>query len=303
LKAFILHTGWRFKPEVLPYVLYLIEDSSNEQVLNLEPGMPLTIKLAANEPKFCVGFNDSDGRRQPCKDAAIIPRNRVQCQTCSSQEFFSCRAYCLGDFCHPSSEAARKHCWETKTSVYLTYICGKIKVGSSTSPLRRWIDQGSDAGIVIGEGVGLDPRALEHQIALKLSLPLAIRLSQKMKQLGAPVPHPVIEEALQKVIEKVYSSISSPILLPRENLQPLTFLDEYYGTVSSLTGRPIIKKLEKASPFFLSGEVVGVKGSILVLKNKGTYFSVHLPSLVGFHVQLQNEILEMAGQKSLFDFV
>ncbi|MHA1629324.1 MAG: DUF2797 domain-containing protein [Candidatus Heimdallarchaeota archaeon] len=303
MKAFILHNGWRLKPKPLPYLLYITGESSAEQVLDLSPEMPLTLSIAANEPKFCVGFNDSKGQRHPCATAAIIPRSHMQCQTCSSQEFFSCRAYCLGDFCHPSSEEARDFCWKTKTSVYLTSIAGKVKVGSSTNPFRRWLGQGSDAGIVIGEGIGLDPRALEHQLALKLSLPLAIRVSQKMKVIGSPISHQTMEAAIMKVLDAIYADVSSPILLPRNQLQPITFLDSYYGAISNLKGRPMIKRLEKDKPFFLSGEIVGVKGSILILKNKKTYFSFNLSSLVGFHVQLSQELSEMAGQKSLFDFV
>ncbi|RLI64538.1 MAG: hypothetical protein DRO63_07465, partial [Candidatus Gerdarchaeota archaeon] len=124
-----------------------------------------------------------------------------------------------------------------------------------------------------------------------------------MKVIGSPISHQTMEAAIMKVLDAIYADVSSPILLPRNQLQPITFLDSYYGAISNLKGRPMIKRLEKDKPFFLSGEIVGVKGSILILKNKKTYFSFNLSSLVGFHVQLSQELSEMAGQKSLFDFV
>ncbi|MHA1243574.1 MAG: hypothetical protein ACTSP7_03265, partial [Candidatus Heimdallarchaeota archaeon] len=53
----------------------------------------------------------------------------------------------------------------------------------------------------------------------------------------------------------------------------------------------------------ISGEIVGVKGSVLVLKNGSTYYTTNLNSLIGSYIDLDEEVKEMKGQKSLFDFV
>ncbi|KAF5413177.1 MAG: hypothetical protein C5S38_07075 [Candidatus Methanophagaceae archaeon] len=55
--------------------------------------------------------------------------------------------------------------------------------------------------------------------------------------------------------------------------------------------------------FELNGEIVGVKGTILVLKNGATYYTTNLSSLIGLYVDISEEKSEMKGQKSLFDFV
>jgi len=290
------------KPKPIAYILYITKDSKHEQILDLVPGKQLTIKIAPNEPKFCIGFNSPQGERMPCPSVEIIPQNKVQCQNCSLNEFYLCRAYCQGDFCHPSSEEAREYCWKTSASIYLTSISGKMKVGSSTSPLRRWIDQGSDAGIVIGQGVGLDPRALEYQIGTKLSLTMAVRISQKINYLGKSIDRKHISEQMSAAIEEVYSSIKSEILFPRDKLEEITFLDEIYGDISKIQMRPLLKK-RSSEGLEISGSIVGVKGSILVLKNLETYFATNLNDLIGSHVLITEESIDMKGQKSLFDFV
>jgi len=290
------------KPKPTPYILYITTESKQEQILELTPGNNLNIKIDAKEPKFCVGFSNSEWVRLPCPTVEIIPQNKVQCQSCSLKEFFICRAYCQGDYCHPSSEEAREHCWNTTTSVYLTFVGGKVKVGSSTNPFRRWIGQGSDAGISIAKGVGLDPRALEHQIGVKLSLPMAMRLTQKIKQLGKPIDRDLIIATINSAVDEVYSSIKSKILLPRKKLENITFLDNYYGELSTLKMRPLLKQ-RNSDGLEISGSIAGVKGSLLVLKNLETYYATNLNALVGSHVSITDEPIEMKGQKSLFDFV
>ncbi|MBN1329537.1 MAG: DUF2797 domain-containing protein [Candidatus Heimdallarchaeota archaeon] len=302
MNKFVLHTGWKMKPKPMAYILYITKDSKHEQILELVPRKPLTIRIPANEPKFCIGFNNPQGERIPCPTVEIIPQNKVQCQSCSLNEFYLCRAYCQGDFCHPSSEEAREYCWKTITSVYLTSISGRIKVGSSTNPLRRWIDQGSDAGIIIGQGVGLDPRALEYQIGTKLSLTMAVRTSQKINYLGKQIDRKQISEHMSKAIEEVYSSIKSETLVSRDKLEEITFLDEFYGEISKIQMRPQIKK-RSSEGLEIGGTIIGVKGSILVLKNLETYFATNLNDLIGSHVLISEESIEMKGQKSLFDFV
>ncbi|MGC9780613.1 MAG: DUF2797 domain-containing protein [Candidatus Heimdallarchaeota archaeon] len=302
MRVFIIHFGWKLKPKTVPYLVYLPEDSTKEEVYALKPGANITIKIAPNESKYCIGFNNYEDARFSCPTAEKIPMNRSQCQSCSLNEFFFCRALCQGDFCQPSSEEAKEYCWKKNAYVYLTYIAGKIKVGSSTSPHRRWIGQGSDAGISIAKGVGLAPRALEHQIGTKYSLPLGIRLTQKVKLLGKSIDKKTIEKEIMLLVDEIQKSMKSEILIPRDKLEPITFLDEFYGNIPTITARPILKKLESTG-LEISGEIIGIKGTILVVKNVGTYFALNLSTLIGLNATITDDAQEMKGQKSLFDFV
>ena len=302
MNAYILHTGWKLKPQPEPYIMFNKQGSEHENILILKQGENITIKVKPNQKKICVGFHSASGKHILCPTAELISLNKVQCQSCSLSEFYICKAICQGDFCLPSSEEAKEHCWKTRASVYLTHIAGKIKVGSSTSTLRRWIGQGSDAGISIAEGVGLAPRALEHQISTKFSLPLAIRTSQKMKFIGKKIDKDKITNQLQSIIDEIYKTMKSEILIPKKDLKPITFLGKFFSEIPSMNVQPLVLKLDKTG-LDLSGKIVGVKGSILVVKNVETYFALPLNPLVGIKAHLSQEYEEMRGQKSLFDFV
>jgi hypothetical protein len=304
VKKYIINTGWKFKPTIKPYIAYITKKSTTPEILELEVDSPLTIQVTENEPKFCVGFTNDDGEHVPCPTAEMIPLNKTQCQACSLNEFFICRSYCMGDFCNPSSEIAKAHCWKTPAYVYITFVGGRLKIGTSTNPIRRWIGQGSDAGLTIASGVGLDPRALEQHLSTALSLPLAIRITQKFKQIGIPINKNDITQQIETALKQIYSSetIKSKILIPQKDLEPIKFLDDYYGNISQLKARPLVEKLTNKG-LLISGNIVGVKGSILVLKNNETYYATNLNSLIGLHQELKNEVVEIKGQKSLFDFV
>jgi len=302
VNVFILHVGWKLKPQPEPYIMFNKLGSEQENILILKHGENITIKVKPNQKKICVGFNNALRKHIPCPTAELLPLNKVQCQSCSFSEFYICKAICQGDFCHPSSEEAKEYCWKTPASVYLTHIAGKVKVGSSTSPMRRWIGQGSDAGISIAEGVSLAPRALEHQISTKFSLPLAVRTSQKMKFLGKKIDKDKITNQLQSFIDEIYKTMKSEILIPKKDLKSIVFLDKFFSEIPSMNTQPLVLKLDNAG-LEVSGKIVGVKGSILVVKNVETYFALPLASLIGIQAHLSQEYEEMRGQKSLFDFV
>jgi hypothetical protein len=302
VKKYIINTGWRLDPKPTPYIAYISEEETNPVVKALKPDSSITIVVPEKEPKFCIGYTNSNKEHLPCPTAEIVPLNKIQCQNCAFNEFFICRSYCIGEFCQPSSDAAKDYCWNKTAYVYLTYITGKLKVGSSVNPFRRWLDQGSDAGITIASGAGLDPRGLEHLIATRFSLSLAIRLTEKYKQLGTSFNKEEISKLFAETIDKIYSESSTKTLFPKEELEPIRFLDEFHGLIPSLDSRPIVKTLSEKGLKF-SGKIVGVKGSILVVRNNNTNYATNLDSLIGMHIELNEEIIEMKGQKSLFDFI
>ncbi|NHJ87061.1 MAG: DUF2797 domain-containing protein [Asgard group archaeon] len=303
VKKFILTSGWSLKSTPTAFILFTDDAQSKDEIaLKLNMGDALSIKIISEQTKYCIGYNTFNGNRVPCPNNEVLSSNRVQCQSCSFNEFYICRAICQGDFCHPSSEDARNFCWNTDAFVYITSVAGKIKVGSSTNPLRRWLNQGSDAGISIAVGKGLEPRALEYHIGLDKKYKMAIRTNQKLKFLGSKINRESIQADITDALDEIYSNVKSNIMIPREKLEPITFLDSYYGSLNSLQSRPLEMKNDKAG-LEVSGEIVGVKGDILVLKNVETYYAVNLNNLTGYFVELENKLETMTGQKSLFDFV
>ncbi|MBD3189210.1 MAG: DUF2797 domain-containing protein [Candidatus Heimdallarchaeota archaeon] len=301
---FVLHTGWKLKPSPKPFLLLAKNNQSlKAEILELNSGGSLHFHLSNERPKFCVGYNNHFGERVPCPDSAMVRSYGFRCQRCSFHEFFLCRAICNGDVCQPSSEAAKKHCWQTTTGVYLTSVAGILKVGTSTNPLRRWLEQGSDAGVVIAEGVGLIPRALEYEIGQLPAFRLAVRMNQKLKHLGVKESREELLSRLENAIDEIFSlGINSEILFPLDTIPPITFLDEYYGAIPKMNTQPIIKKIGKKG-LELSGTIVGIKGMILVIKTGQTYQATNLSRLIGRYIELSKEPFEKKGQRSLFEFV
>jgi hypothetical protein len=291
------------KPKPGPFFLLADDNvSMKDEVLELSPGKDITINVEPESKKYCVGFSTPKGNRISCPTAEILDKKNFHCASCSMSEFFTCKAICQGDFCHPSSDEAKEYCWVTKAYVYLTSIAGKIKVGSSTSVIRRWLGQGSDAGVVIAEGTGLEPRALEHLIGSFPEFPLAMRINQKMKTMGQPLDKEKITQEIEQAIEKIYSTVTSKILYPKEQLSGVVFLDEFQGSINKIKARPMFKTMDDTGLDF-SGKIVGVKGSILVVQNGSTYYATNLNDLIGSFIEIKDEVKEMKGQKSLFDFV
>ena len=127
-------------------------------------------------------------------------------------------------------------------------------------------------------------------------------MNQKIKLLGKPLDKEAIKTELMGFVEDIQQSMKSEILTPQKDLEPIKFLDEFYGNIPSITARPILKKIEPTG-LEISGEIVGIKGTLLVVKNVGTYFALNLSSLIGIHASISDDAQEMKGQKSLFDFV
>jgi hypothetical protein len=302
LSQFVVHSGWKLKPKPSAFLLLFSDHQSKEgQIYPLKEGEPIRIKRDTSKGNFCVGYSTPKGERIPCPSSEQLSLRNNICTFCSSKEFFTCKIFCKGNVCMPSGEQAKEYCWRKKCSVYLTHVGGQLKVGSSTNPFRRWLGQGSDIGIVIAEGTGLEPRALEHYIATRLSLHLSSRVSQKLAQLGKPFNKEKKYAEILDAIELVYSTINSDLLLAKSELVDPYILTNYYGKIPELSVRPLMKDFTKRD-FQLSGIIVGVKGSILVVRNSATYFALNLHTLPGSYIFLDQKIKEEKGQQSLAEY-
>ncbi|MEA2070193.1 MAG: hypothetical protein U9O98_02790, partial [Asgard group archaeon] len=93
-----------------------------------------------------------------------------------------------------------------------------------------------------------------------------------------------------------------PILIPQQELSDLVFLAPYYGDIPKLTSRPLLRKITPKG-CEINGKIVGVKGTVLVVKEGETYFACNLKSLIGTYIIIEEELSAKRGQRSLFEFV
>lgn len=291
----ILGVGWRSKPFPTPYLrLRSLEGRDPPFTVSLTQGVDFG--HAVGNERFCIGYEYERGRHEVCPNHAVVEGSNTQCPECLSDDFYSCRMTCQGSFCRPKSTNAKALCDLNVTTLYLTYVGGGFKVGVSLNPIKRWLEQGSYFGCSLWVGHGLTARFYEHTIGANLGLKLAVQRRTKIDLLGSPTPS--LEEVTPEFLSLV-GRVKKLNLLEEKigsNCQ-VTDLRSYYGGIPSLPRKPI---LENQS---LVGKVVGVKGKLLVLQDKGTYYVTDLGKLVGKVVSRKSKLTQVKPkQRTLFDF-
>ena len=163
-------------------------------------------------------------------------------------------------------------------SIYVAFHGNIAKVGMTVSErLReRLIEQGADAFMVAARLPGRkSARALESELAEKLSLRQRVRIIESMAMLKEPVPYWEIENAYVDIVGK---------------LEMLGFRP---GQLKFLEGYPLKQPLgempvEVKAQGLHEGKPVGVKGKLFIYENGGLK-ALCLQSLPGRHITRNSE--------------
>jgi hypothetical protein len=177
-----------------------------------------------------------------------------------------------------------------------------VKVGVSFNPLKRWINQGADVAIeVIRAKNGLEAREIEKSVSSTLNIPQTIRKTTKARKLNYNLSRSLSE--FENLTNKVISHIkdSGYVSEDSEKLYKETRLVSYYGKIPSLSVNPILNEVEKTMQ--IPGEIVGVKGNLIVTKVNNSYYVTNLSRIIGHLVSFSSSTLKLKGQKSLSDFL
>jgi len=303
----VIRAGWRTKNKIYPYLAYqqLNKTKFYDKIYELPLIENLKLSLVKSEEKFCIGYEPSQGSWLVCPDQTQLLISSVnQCESCQKTDFFSCRVTCQGIQCNPKSLEAKALCDTNETSLYLTYIGGIFKgnsyqkdifkVGVSLNPLRRWIEQGSFYSTVLWKGTGLKTRYYEHQLGQQLDLRLSVQQKIKLKQIGKNHPN---ERDIHSKFEKILEKISNSKLISLESsYNKITNLNKYYGGIPNITRQAIVDNDQ------ISGKIIGVRGSILVLQDRNSYYAVNLKKIVGHILTPLETKSKKPRQRTLFDF-
>ncbi len=268
-----------------PYITYCRIDDTRLEEKSLKVGDKFNIRFRAG--KYCIGTEIDRALWISCaenklrlgkdKKTALLESSK-QCDDCLNNNFFTCRMTCTGMFCKPSSPKAKLICKPPNTNVYLTSVAGIKKVGVSLSLPRRWIEQGSDLAVKVAEAPGLEARRIEQRIAEELSLKLQVRNNHKIKNLASKN----IEQersSLMELVSKSMKIIDDNLAETGKRIENPEILEfsESYG--ENLNGLNILeKKIELNGEF--GGEIVAIKGSILVVKQETYYYAIDLKKLI-----------------------
>ncbi|MFW9802201.1 MAG: DUF2797 domain-containing protein [Candidatus Thorarchaeota archaeon] len=250
-------------------------------------------------PKHCIGHVDSQGIPVRCPEHSLVRRGMRRCGPCSAMDEMDPCIRCDGSYCN-ANEERKERCRSTEYAVYLAvFNDGTLKIGVSSRARieTRWVEQGADYGGVIGiiEG-GLKARQIEHKLGSRSEVKKQVRAERKALHLLKPISLGRAQEIAQGFLDTVKEKeIESEITLQD--------LSKYYP-IDSLnaepqrwrSGRTPIEGLQ------LAGQVLGMKGSLLVTRFGSAFTVANLSELIGYSIDDTSEV-RMTAQTGLLDFL
>ena len=263
----------------------------------LSPGEKLSWTIAG--PRKCIGSRNESGHLMPCPEHNVNRPGQVRCGICAAVDSMDPCIRCNGRICN-ASEERKSRCEETDYVLYLAVFNDQtLKVGVSTARRvkTRWVEQGADFAAVIAEVQGgRAARRLEDLIGRRSGITKQVRSKRKIASL--------MERLDFSSAEDLATRFSSSLLeiLPEYELQ-LEDLSMHYN-LDSLNARPLPwrKRSDSLDGMQLLGDVVGMKGSLLVTRIGSAFTVADLKQLVGYMV-LPDSPVKMVTQSGLLDYI
>ncbi len=249
-------------------------------------------------PKRCIGSIDSAGKPVKCPEDAVILRHGARCGPCSAMDFYDPCIRCDGRTCL-ATEARKAQC---DISDYVVYVAvfndSTLKVGvSSKGRVRlRWIEQGADFGGIIKHITGgRKARRLEDRLSKRTEITKMVRGERKIKGLQDAID---IKTA-QKIVDDFIIGVESIELGTQVELEALS---KYYSLPPlDVVPVPWRKRSEPIDQRPLVGDVIGMKGSLLVTSTGSSYTVIDLKQVIGYSLDGNGDIT-MVTQSGLMDF-
>jgi hypothetical protein len=173
----------------------------------------------------------------------------------------------------------------------------KVGVSSKSRVITRWVEQGADYGGVIGvvDG-GLKARRIERRLGTRSDVKKQVRAERKAMHLLKPFDldraHEIVQGFLNTVKEK---EIESEIVL--QDLSNHYSIDSLNAEPQRWrSGRTAIDGLQ------LAGEVVGMKGTLLVTSFSSAFTVANLSELIGYDLDDTSDV-RVTSQTGLLDFI
>ncbi len=263
----------------------------------LSPGDKLSWTIVG--PGMCIGSRNRAGRLVLCPEHIVSSPGRVRCVSCAAVDSMDPCIRCTGRICN-ASEERRTRCEETDYVVYLAVFNDQtLKIGVSTTKRvrTRWVEQGADFAAVLAEiRGGRAARRLEDLIGRRRGATKQVRSQRKISGLMTQLDLTGAEGLAKRFISSLQE------ILPVHEVQ-LEDLSMYYN-LDSLTARPLPwrKRSEPMDGMLLLGDVVGMKGSLLVTRIGSAFTVADLKQLVGYTVDSEAPV-KMVTQSGLLDYI
>jgi hypothetical protein len=173
----------------------------------------------------------------------------------------------------------------------------KIGVSSKSRVVTRWVEQGADFGVIIGivQG-GLKARQIERRLGTSPDVKKQVRAERKAMHLLTPIG---VERA-QDIVQGFLSTVNEEEIKPEVSLQDLS---NHYN-IGSLNAEPQRWRPGRTSIEGLQmvGQVVGMKGSLLVTRIGSAFTVANLTDLIGYELDDTSDV-KVVSQTGLLDFL
>jgi hypothetical protein len=292
-------------PDNGTYLLTTVGFSSNEEpflllgkdetFLSFNPiGEKITLAFDMSQ-RHCTGWRDiTTGERFTCPEKQLLAPKYEQCAACQKRTGFNPAFY------HATSVSSQQEARNNEPHIlYLAHFGpGVIKVGISHAKRgnARLIEQGARSALILDTFPSAHiARQYEAKIAALPNIAETIQLRKKIDMLLHPYDH----TAAQSELENIKKTIETTLEITFTHQQILMFDEIYFPH-----GIPQLSDIYPvADQHMISGEAIGLLGSLLLCRQGEKVFYLPLKQHVGYQFIFTNEITETttpARQTSLF---
>lgn len=293
---------WQEKQRIWSCSLLCYDEGYSRIVLEL--GANLSFRILKG--RFCIGFYglvealegapDSWKGLNPCPDGAQVEKGK-QCRKCAKLDVARSCLLCNGEKCS-ADLATRRACEDVLAYVYLaSFGERRIKAGVSHESRvpKRWIEQGADVAKRVLVGNGREVRSFEKRIQDELGALRQVKTKEKVNFVSGVSDLALSIQLLEELESRVHKRFPR-----RHHFHEDPWVLSPYYCLPQLDRRPLALKVEERVE--ISGQVLGVKGSVLLLKVGDLPFALDLNRLVGRKVDTE-EAVQTKTQAGLESFL
>ena len=294
----VLEVHWRLHgPQTYePGFLFWAENDDVPHFASVDPKKEISWTI--HGPRRCVGSIDSEGKRRKCPEMAVVSPGRRRCVRCSSMDIMDPCIRCDGRDCR-ATEKRLESCNRADYAVYLAVFNDytlKVGVSKEARLVTRWVEQGADFGGVIARvRGGKKARQLEYQLSRSPHVTRQVRGTRKESLLLSSFE----QEKAQSIVQSFLDSVDTPRVEPTTDLVNLA---GYYN-LSELHAEPHRWNPTgtKLDGLQILGEVVGMKGSLLVTRIDESFSVLNLGLLQGYTID-EDARVSVISQTGILDF-
>ncbi|NWF96290.1 MAG: DUF2797 domain-containing protein [Candidatus Thorarchaeota archaeon] len=281
------------------------DGSDTELFVPLDTGRQISWLIRG--PRKCIGTRGLKGTMTRCPERSMVRPSFTQCGPCKALDEMNACIRCTGSVCQASEERALD-CSKAAYVLYLT-VFGEdlIKVGVSTygRMMVRWLEQGADFGVKLAKiQGGRLARRIEDRISRSRDFAKAVRAERKTGVLDRTIDYTRAQQNVSRVLKPgfVETYLTADGVTVEEWPPPVTELSSFYRLQSLDSPAQLLKSKIPPEGLVLLGEVVGLKGPLLVVRQQTTFRVANLKSFVGYTLEERYNI-EMNDQAALSEYL